>query len=241
MLARTNQQPCSVLTVRACSSLDTHCHARWYASHAAPAVAPWIEWWSAAQRSDMWQEKVLHMGLAGVLRFHYFNVWAQDVGGRPATTAVDDRLLSALLHELDEMVGCSPRDRQWVVDAAPRWSDQFVLTGMDAGADRRVWRLTAAPVLTSDGAAAVQLQTRTDPDTGVLSVGPLRYLTAADKTRAAEDCWVRFEWGQVVNGTAHAPAGLWVMQSLPPPPVTVKCGDSAEVPWPVGTGASVTL
>ena len=61
-------------------------------------------------------------------------VWTQNLGKRPATVAADDRLLSACLYELDEMVGCGPSDRQWVTDTDPRWSDGFALTGMTVGA-----------------------------------------------------------------------------------------------------------
>ena len=147
----------------------------------APVVAPWVDWSECAIADGVrlpptafWQEKLLHLGLAGADHFYYYNVWAEHQGCDHTTMAAN-RLLSATLKELDLLVGCPASDRQWVTDTAVRWQDEFILTGMDVGADRRAWRLTPqlprAAASWSDAGHTVH----TDARTGLLTVSPLGF------------------------------------------------------------------
>ena len=58
-------------------------------------------------------------------------------------TKADNDIFSAMLAQLDEVVGGSPTTRQPVADRSPRYTDGFLLGGIDVvGEGRRVWRLS---------------------------------------------------------------------------------------------------
>ena len=164
---------------------------RFQENTSAPVVAPWINGVETPPTA-FWPEKLLHLGLAGAhhlseqmqspynlssrdatQRFriacecsYYFNVWAEQQPGG-CTTMASNRQLSAALQELDLLVGCASSDRQWVTDAHVRWTDGFILTGMDVGADRRAWRLTPQLPRAASNWSEAGLTVRTDQASGV--------------------------------------------------------------------------
>lgn len=102
-------------------------------------VRPWLDYKSYGSRQSLpagptphYQERQLHLFLSGVSTFYYFNPWSGLVGGTRATAA-DHALVSALLTELDDVIGCAG-ERAWIQDPnLGRWRDSFFLTGMTLG------------------------------------------------------------------------------------------------------------
>ena len=245
---------------------------RFQENTSAPVVAPWVDWADCAVAPSgerlpptaYWQEKLLHLALAGADHFYYYNVWSEHQGCQH-TTMASNRLLSAVLKELDHLVGCGPTDRQWITDTDVRWQDDFILTGMDVGADRRAWRLT--PQL-QRGAASwneSKLRVQVDPASGMLTVSPLGFALPRPQVEASLDptasstaaggkyssvvasCELRVPWGELLHidsGDANdaaasvAPLGLWILQSRPPLPVSIDCGSAGVFPWPVQAKAT---
>src|SRR5690606_29077648 len=77
-------------------------------------------------------------GLVGVDYFSYWNTPASEE---------EDRLLSNILKELDEMIGYEVNRQTLVTDLAS-WTDDYVITGMQVG-DYKVWRFTTNNVVTT--------------------------------------------------------------------------------------------
>lgn len=250
-----------------------------------PIVAPWVAWQdcevtqggAVLAKSQLWQEKIIHLALGGANHFYFDNTWAIQKGCKPATLA-DSDLMSALLLEIDSFVGCAPPDRQWVTDPSARYEDEFILTGMDVGADRRAWRLTPQLDRNARNVSEANLTWAWDSVSGELSVGPVGFYTSTNRSIASTlhaaganistshlqtqgrstrgrgqgrrvdrgivmKCTLVFPWGQVVvaddESITHggvgtvAPLGVWIVQSRPPLPVTVKCPDGTMFPWPI--------
>ena len=82
---------------------------------------------------------MLTTALCSPADFYYFFAWTVSIDGYRVRLA-DHALVSSLLEELTAVAGCE--DRAWVVDPAPRYRDDFLLSGMDVGG-RSVWRLAA--------------------------------------------------------------------------------------------------
>ena len=116
-----------------------------------PAIKPWLAFkgfcWECTP-SDYYTERVFHLALAGATDFYCarmslrlvcessatlthpclradFFAWTVGIDGYRVKLA-DHSLLSAVLAELSELVGCE--DRQWVVDEMPRWNDDFMVS-----------------------------------------------------------------------------------------------------------------
>ena len=149
-----------------------------------------------------------------------------------------NRQLSAVLRELDLLVGCDASDRQWVTDTDVRWADGFILTGMDVGADRRAWRLTPRLPRAAGNWSEAGLTVRADAASGVLTVSPLRFSLPAESDGSmpatAQSCELRVPWGEVAQvPDSVAPLGLWILQSRPALPLSIGCGSAGEFVWPL--------
>jgi len=175
-------------------------------SNPAAPVRPWLDYKSYGSRQPTslpsgptkhYEERLLHLFLTGVSTFYYFNPATGLIGGTRATGA-DHQLLSTLLSELDQLIGC--QDRQWLRDSQFRWLDSFFLTGMTAG-NSTVWRLSfeaePAPTVVSH-------------PTGVTVPG-LQFDLGAP--RGLADCELRFPGAQVANiSRSPASQGMWLVQ-----------------------------
>lgn len=140
--------------------------------------------------------------MSGVDTFYYFNPWSGLVGGTRATTA-DHALVSALLTELDDVIGCAG-ERTWVRDPnLGRWRDSFFLTGMTLGTTNTVWRLSfnghAPPIKTTGSGVTVSGLKFELPGHGFV----------------ASSCELRFAAGRVENvEKTTATAGIWIVQDV---------------------------
>ena len=192
-------------------------------------VRPWIDYKSYGSRQAAlpdgptahYQERQFHLFLSGVDTFYYFNPW----DGLPTrATAADHALVSALLTELDDVIGCEGA-RRWVQDAnLGRWRDSFFLTGMTLGAANTVWRLSFngdAPALTTSGKGVTVYGVKFELEGQVVA------------------CDLHFAAGRVekVEGTTAAVAGVWIVQDTTRGAsdgelCTVLCGDSS-FDWPL--------
>lgn len=204
------------------------------ANPAAP-VRPWLDYKSYGCRapdslpagpSPHYQERLFHLFLTGVDTFYYFNPSTGLVGGTRATLE-DHALVSALLEELDDVIGC--KNRTWVRDTAlGRWRDSFFLTGMALGDDATVWRLSFEHAA---GAGNI-----TAASTAVTVSGVLLEL----KSGEVAPCELRFHQAAVLNLSSIAPAGVWIVQqggsaATPDerPKVEVVCGSAFTGAWPL--------
>ena len=131
----------------------------------------------------------------------------------------DYESFSAVLDALDEMVGCA--DRRWLADTTVRLDDSFFLTGMDAGAARRVWRMSLR-----EGLASVTVASAGEG----LAVGPVALALANGSV--AINCSTVFAKGVVASYDQVArSSGLWVVTPQAAAPPEARCnGESAE--WP---------
>eukprot|EP01050_Picozoa_sp_SAG11_P027375 SAG11_NODE_6905_length_1228_cov_1.328609_2_plen_281_part_01 len=193
-------------------------------------VRPWLDYKSYGSREAAlpdgptahYQERQFHLFLSGVDTFYYFNPWNELVGGTRATAA-DHALVSALLMELDDVIGCAG-ERAWVRDDnLGRWRDSFFMTGMTLGTTNTVWRLSfngdAPPLTTSSKGVAVS---------GVQFELQVGHVLACD---------LHFAAGRVeeVEGST-AVAGVWIVQDTTRGAsggdlCTVGCGESS-FGWP---------
>ena len=152
-------------------------------------------------------------------RYLLFNpFWGEPHGNAEVS---DYESFSAVLDALDEMVGCA--DRRWLADTTVRLDDSFFLTGMDAGAARRVWRMSLR-----EGLASVTVASAGEG----LAVGPVALSLANGSV--AINCSTVFAKGVVANLTQDEVArssGLWVVTPQAAAPPEARCnGESAE--WP---------
>ena len=114
----------------------------------------------------------------------------------------DNALLSSVLDELTDTVGCAKR--RWVVDKTPRRRDNFVLSGTDVGTDRRVWRLT--PWVRADGDT-------TDVLRAAVQIGPPLPGFSPTTGNATTACELHFHQAQLLpTGRSKASLGSWVVQ-----------------------------
>ena len=146
-------------------------------------------------------------------RYLLFNPFWGELHGNAELS--DYESFSAVLDALDEMVGCA--DRRWLADTTVRLDDSFFLTGMDAGAARRVWRMSLR-----EGLASVTVASAGEG----LAVGPVALSLANGSV--ATNCSALF-----ANGVAQqvGSSGLWVVTPPAAAPPEARCnGQSAE--WP---------
>lgn len=116
-------------------------------------VYPWIayrgfsEGYVGTADNDLYQELVFHVGLCGADRFLFWNPrpWAEGQDPNQFTTDEEDRLFSACLRRLDELIG--DEARRTITAGLVPWDSDYALTGMVAKG-RSVWRFT--PRLESD-------------------------------------------------------------------------------------------
>ena len=145
-------------------------------------------------------------------RYLLFNPFWGELHGNAELS--DYESFSAVLGALDEMVGCA--DRRWLADTSVRLDDSFFLTGMDAGAARRVWRMSLR-----EGLASVTVASAGEG----LAVGSVA-LSLANGSVAI--CSALF-----ANGVAQqvGSSGLWVVTPQAAAPPKMRCnGESAD--WP---------
>ena len=81
------------------------------------------------------------MAVIGAPRFYLFSSWDECIYGS-RTTRDDYEVMAAVLNQLDQVIGCGANERDWVVDTRPRWRDDFLLSAVDVGPERRGWRFT---------------------------------------------------------------------------------------------------
>ena len=81
------------------------------------------------------------MAVMGAPRFYLFSSWDECIYGS-RTTRDDYEVMAAVLNQLDQVIGCGADERDWVVDTRPRWRDDFLLSAVDVGPERRAWRFT---------------------------------------------------------------------------------------------------
>ena len=81
------------------------------------------------------------MAVMGAPRFYLFSSWDECIYGS-RTTRDDYEVMAAVLNQLDQVIGCGVAERDWVVDTRPRWRDDFLLSAVDVGPERRAWRFT---------------------------------------------------------------------------------------------------
>ena len=146
-------------------------------------------------------------------RYLLFNPFWGELHGNAELS--DYESFSAVLDALDEMVGCA--DRRWLADTSVRLDDSFFLTGMDAGAARRVWRMSLR-----EGLASVTVASAGEG----LAVGPVALSLANGSV--AINCSALF-----ANGVAQqvGSSGLWVVTPQAAAPPKMRCnGESAD--WP---------
>ena len=146
-------------------------------------------------------------------RYLLFNPFWGELHGNAELS--DYESFSAVLDALDEMVGCA--DRRWLADTTVRLDDSFFLTGMDAGAARRVWRMSLR-----EGLASVTVASAGEG----LAVGPVALSLANGSV--AINCSALF-----ANGVAQqvGSSGLWVVTPQAAAPPKMRCnGESAD--WP---------
>ena len=160
-----------------------------------------------------WQERVIHMVMSGADSVYFFNPWA-DLHAEPAgpnAKLTDSAAMAAVLEELTEVAGC--RQRTWVRDAGLRWSDRFLLSGLDVGnAGRRLWRFTPRSACNA-AAPCPNATVRIDPRglrAAVKLGAPLLKLPASQPFVA---CELLFVGGHILGVSARSSAlGLWVVQ-----------------------------
>ncbi len=159
---------------------------------------PWISH-KAFPASDWagtpyYEEAVFHLALSGADDFYY---WNDPSSG---ADAAQDLLVDRLMGALNEQIGAAPR--QSVTLGEVPMSAPILATGMEVGADRVVWRVTAPP-----GATYVVAQ----PSGTVLPLGD----EAGAWHETAPDEEVSFEvgWGRP-PGAMRLEAG-WNLVSAP--------------------------
>ena len=239
-------------------------------------LAPWISWRSFfpmdshcdphkeaesqhCGQTDYWQERVLHFALSGAARFYLFSVFYECLYG-DRTTHADNDVLSAVLSELDVLVGCSQPERRWLPDSRAVWRDGFLLSGMETGG-RRAWRLTPSLPLSQEHGRHHQItpSTNMDPQRLVVSepgaktlvLSPLEFAVpheaAANTTATAtttEWCELHFTGGALLPVVARAqrlgeeynaaaPFGLWIVQPDTAAMPVVVCPRGFTATWPV--------
>ena len=108
---------------------------------------PYPDAYGFTNGSGYYVETMFHVALSGARDFYLWNPIQFQVDG------ADNQLFSAILRELDTLVGCANRSwvEDWPVSRRQPWLDRYVLTGMvlpEAG--RRVWRFTPSMVEHTD-------------------------------------------------------------------------------------------
>ena len=83
--------------------------------------------------SDMYQEMLLHIAMAGVQRF----LWWRYSHDMPLTSGIE--LANCVMQEADQMVG-DPARQPLSLDDTVSLSDGYVLAGMALSNGTKVWR-----------------------------------------------------------------------------------------------------
>lgn len=163
--------------------------------------------------SAYYDEAMFHMAMAGS---QDFNFWNYNHNG------TDVEALSAILHELDDVVGCA--SRQPAFPACPsdaplspcpqaiQFDRGFVLTGskhVGPGANRVRYRLTVATGTPS------QYVRPAPPGTRILEVPSLN-------TPSPATCTITLQAANFM-GSASAGPGVWIDQDGTAPPASVAC------------------
>lgn len=154
---------------------------------------------SLLRDSDLYQELVFHAALTGVDTFLYWNPrpWTKKQDPQDWCDAPQDKLLSDLLAQLDEVVGKSPHTT--LADALTPRDSSYILTGMRLP-DKSVWRFT--PRL-GDGEKI---------ESKVVDSNPLILRTGT--------CEIRIPDGQIYKPEKKlSQQGLWIFA---PPDVRIK-------------------
>ena len=233
--------------------------AKWVVNHARQSILgglksgalfiPWISWRHycvGCTQSDYYQEQLLHMAIMGAPRFYLFSCWDECIYGS-RTTRDDYEVMSAVLKELDLVIGCGASERKWIVDPRPQWRDDFMLSATDVGSERRAWRFTpslaGSTKRTAKGALVNGTVTRLPsdymyivPDDGRktdLVLHPVQF--GFNQSVVATDCSLIFPGGSAGSVLAdnRTRFGLWIMQSQHDPPPRVLCRGFGEHVWPV--------
>ena len=178
--------------------------------------------------NDLYQELWLQLAASGVHSFFYFAPW------EPAFAASfrEHQLVSDMLSEMSEVLGCADEERRWIVDANMRWQDSFLLSGSVVGRGNRslrVWRYTPEvpslfqPTL-RNGAPSSASSAHAGP--GNISIPVTMLLSGRNRS-----CVLGFEEAVLRMGkTSHA--GWWITQPDGAPPVAVNCSGLVTV-WPL--------
>ncbi|MEK6793784.1 MAG: hypothetical protein AABZ39_03335 [Spirochaetota bacterium] len=151
--------------------------------------------------TDYYQESIFHNGLCRPELFLYWNPRLKS-GSKPDEMADDDQdaLVSAVLHELDEIAG--DPGRVSLVKTLADWYGSFVLTGMNAFG-RSVWRYT--PDLTPGG----------DAMSTVTKNEPLTFMV--------HDVSIVIPGGKIFQpGKSTSKAGVWILAPTGTEPLVSK-------------------
>lgn len=183
------------------------------------------------------------MAVMGAPRFYLFSSWDECIYGS-RTVHEDYEVMAAVLNQLDRVIGCRAAERKWLVDSSPRWQDDFLLSAMDVGSERRAWRFSPNLPGSSaqrDGALVNGVPDRYAIDwvvptsdlngTRTLVLHPLSI--ALNTSVVSTDCSLTFVGGSVGttpqdNRTAF---GLWVMQTQRDPMPEVRCKGYEPFAW----------
>jgi hypothetical protein len=185
-------------------------------------VKPWItyssyhhgsiERWSKTEFGDHYSEMLFHLGVGGVVGFHYFNPPGQLDNSMP--TLADHALLQSILNEMNELIGCA--GRTWIPDLNMRWTDGFFLTGIKT-ASQTVWRFTpqnpsSTRVVTDGGSVIVAAESFQHDGLPI-------------------NCTVEFYLAEAFQGKLSK-SGWWVVQNHTESTVELVCA-SFRSSWPL--------
>ena len=220
-------------------------HARDLAAGGAP-VSPWLtakSWWIQQPHlvSDFWEERILQLGVVGCAHFFLWNLWEEPMYTAVIDTHEEYEIMSAMLSQLDEVLGDAASDSRRPVPDRPRYTDGFLLSGTDRQGSDRVWRLSIRTNCTTyadsapPGCRQSPLRSRKD-DSKQLVLGPVEFDASGVGTGAPLLCELSFERGRIKNATAvfgrRAPFGVWILQPTSAS-VALRCPGRAAVPWPL--------
>jgi hypothetical protein len=209
-----------------------------YAGRLCPLTAP--------NGATYWEEMMIHLALYGSRGFLYFNPWYDYApgAGEGRVTMADHRALSAVLHELDRVVGCA--GAAYVPDPYLRWQDGFLLAGMDVEGGR-VWRLTLEATANSSAASPHQLRAHdrvVPPPTATgHRVNISGVLVHLGPSRTPQRCSLIFDRARVLPRSESVSAlGLWVVVGdrgtlSTESGVWLECPHAGVLHWPTGRGA----
>ena len=209
------------------------------------AVAPWLtvkSWWIEYPLlvSDFYEEKILQLGTVGVEQFFLWNLWEEPMYASTLSTHDEYEIFSAMLSELDQVLGGSVGAPPRPIPDTPRYTDGFLLSGTERSGAERVWRLsvrTECATYSQSAPAGCQASPLVSKgEGGYLTVGPVEFDVSGVGSGALLLCELSFEGGSITNATANfgrrAQFGVWVSQPSNGS-VALRCPGRPDVAWPL--------